>query len=809
MTYHLTVRQVEQTCLFQLTWGRSLQLTAKLPYAPQLATLYHQWQQAYLNFYRYDGALRGRVGVAGQVVSPAVDRHSRLVEAEARFLSEFHRWLRHGNLYDICQELGKADGTDGATHRDILLTCDPILLARFPWETWELRAGGGHRRIARVSNLIRAEVPQIPRPRRGKARVLVVLGNDEGLDFAGDRQALQALKSLVDITFVGWQPGQDTRELKQEICGAIAAPPGWDILFFAGHSNESEVVDGSLSIAPHTALSIRELAPYLQTAQAHGLKFALFNSCSGLTIAEALVEMGLSQVAVMREPIHNDVAQRFLVPFLQALVQQQDVQDALVTACRHLKSEQSLTYPSAYLVPSLFRHPDAVPFRLERTDWRYQLQRWLPSRRQGVALAAVAILSVVPAVRETLLSGRLLTQAVYRNLTGQLPPATPPVVLIQIDDASIQRSPLLADPSPINLEYLALVVDQLRTHQASVVGIDYLLDRQRDNAAIFTQALQSSVEMNQTWFVFFSHWEDDEEIGPNAAMDITDLRWSMQAYTDAFKWYLALPWHADGCLKVSCPFSYQLALTALYQRAADAPQVQPDLSNAAKLRPALAADIAANPAHPPELQRLAQLKSPAITLNRLFLPQRWLHPIADFSVPPNRVIHRISAHQLLAGLDEKNADIIQAAPVVLIGAVGYSEAEGDGWEEIHAEPWATTYWRHQGQDTDTISSFSGVEFLAYGVHHFLNHHMLVPVPALWMVALSALLSQGITLMPMTTQTTRAQRVVILALGSGVYGVLVLQGALWFNLMVPWLLPTMTGWVYLLPHLWSNRYDRSI
>jgi hypothetical protein len=57
-----------------------------------------------------------------------------------------------------------------ATHRDILLTCDPLLLARFPWETWELRAGGGHRRIARVSNLIRAEVPRFPGPdavRRG------------------------------------------------------------------------------------------------------------------------------------------------------------------------------------------------------------------------------------------------------------------------------------------------------------------------------------------------------------------------------------------------------------------------------------------------------------------------------------------------------------------------------------------------------------------------------------------------------------------------------------------------------------------
>ncbi|MGD1907274.1 MAG: CHASE2 domain-containing protein [Leptolyngbyaceae cyanobacterium] len=799
MTYALTVRQVQQTCLFELTWGRGRRLNAELPYLPQLESLYDRWQQAYLNFYRQE--LRGRVGVAGQVTSPTVDRHSRLVEAEALLLSEFHRWLRHEQLFKIRQVLGSVPQSDAP---DILLSCNSLFLARLPWETWELKAGGGHCRIARVSHTVQQEVSQVLRPRRGKPRVLLVLGDDTGLNFGGDLQAFEALKSFVQIEAVGWEPGKDTRLLKQDICQKIAAPQGWDILFFAGHSNESEVVDGNLAIAPNTALSIRELAPYLQKAQAQGLKFALFNSCSGLTIADALVEMGLSQVAIMREPIHNEVAQQFLVPFLQGLVQGEDVQDAIASACRHLKSAQNLTYPSAYLVPSLFRHPEAVPFRLQRTDWRYHLQRWLPNRRQGVALAAVAVLSVIPAVRETFLSGRLLSQAIYRNLTGQLPQASPEVVLVQVDNSSVQQSILLENPVPINQQYLSTLLDKLVALDAQVIGIDFLLDRQSAEGPILAATLEQSVEKANTWFIFASHWRNGREQGVNSAQPLTNFNWSMQGYTDAPKWYGVLPWSPEACKQISCPFAYLLAVAARYQQST--PAVGPEVERTQDLKTALFQTLSAMPPEQGNLGWLVEQQTLPITLWSDRWQQRWLRPFLDFSLPPDQVFRRVSAHTVLADPNE-TATTIRQATVVLVGPVAYAEAQGDGWSENHPLPPAVAYWRQQNRDPGSDEAiFAGVESIAYELHQLLVQHQVAMVPSLWLVGVALFVGKGLVLLGYGQSQRRGANVAWLLIGSGVYGLVGLQSTINTSLLLPWLLPTATVWIYLLPAIWSPTHD---
>ncbi|MEM9002003.1 MAG: CHASE2 domain-containing protein [Cyanobacteria bacterium P01_F01_bin.86] len=795
MTYQLSIQKIQDVCLFELTWGRGQRLRAQVPYSVQLNTCYQQWQRAYVNFYKR--SLRGRVGVVGQVRSSSPDLHSELVQAEARLLSEFHRWLRQGELTDIRKTLSVAARD---TPIDLFLTCAPLETARLPWETWEIASefGGGSIRIARSPNNIRL-APQASAPQRRKTRVLVILGDETGLNFAGDRRALRSLQSLVDITFVGWAPGQDTVSLKQSICQAIADPLGWDVLFFAGHSNEADDVAGHIYVAPQTALAIRELHPYLQTAQAHGLQFALFNSCSGLTIADALIEMGLSQVAIMREPIHNQVAQSFLLQFLQSLAKHRDAQDALQDACRFLKLDQHLTYPSAYLVPSLFRHPDSVPFQIRAQGWQQVIQQWLPDAKQALALGVVVVLSVLPSVRETLLSSRLLTQAIYRNVTRQLPTVPPEVVLVQIDDASRRESSDLVNISPIHLGYLASLLESLTQLQARVIGIDYLLDfPQPDLAPILAATVRETVEETGAWLIFSAVIEGGQETGVNPESQIIDRAWAMQAYTNAPQWYLMLPWEQEVCRDL-CPFPYLLALTARHHQTAGAPT--PSLTRRMLLRADLMAAIAAS--EDPALQAVAQRRISAVTAFSSPFQQRWLRPILDFSLPPNRVFYRVSAHELMTdAVEAETAAAIANASVILIGGVGY--VEGGVYapaSDIYPTPLATAYWRIQGSDPTPEKTLAGVEAMAYDVHHQLQSHLVFPVPVLWLVGVAALVGPAIaihSISPLKTQ--RRGMLFLIALTTG-YGWISLQATITTGLLLPWLLPTATVWIYGLPRIW--------
>ena len=215
--YRLKVTQVDQVCLFELAWGQGRQLVAKLPYPHQLEALYQTWQQTYLAHYQSIpvSGLRAIAIVSGQITSKT-DWHAQLVQAEARLLSEFHRWLRDGALFEIRSELGrksasnalKADNLDTANGVDLLIACDPTDLGRLPWEAWEIGAEFGTSGPVRIARLpVNVRAASAPKNRRGKARVLVVLGDDTGLSFTDELEAISTLKTLANIHIVGWQPG--------------------------------------------------------------------------------------------------------------------------------------------------------------------------------------------------------------------------------------------------------------------------------------------------------------------------------------------------------------------------------------------------------------------------------------------------------------------------------------------------------------------------------------------------------------------------------------------------------------------------
>ncbi len=444
MQFSLEVQQIDQTCSFRLSWGKQLRLNAKLPYPPGLTTRYQAWRDAYLKFYQFGIRIRARVTQSGAGKLPEVDWRSRLVQAEAALLSEFHLWLNSAELVPIRAAIAKAAASrESSEPVEVLITCDPIHLERLPWEAWELGTEfASHRpiRFARSPVNIRAETLQ--RKRRGKLRILAILGDDTGLDFKADREAVQSLAAIAEIKFVGWQWGQEQLDLKAQICRAIADDQGWDILFFAGHSNETELTGGELAISPTESIFIQEIAPHLKIAKENGLQFAIFNSCSGISIADSLINLGLGQVAIMREPIQNQVAQEFLIRFATQLVNYIDVHDAVLSACRSLKSDKNLTYPSAYLIPSLFRHAGAEPFKPEPFGWRQWFKQLLPTKRaEAVTLAVLTVLSVLPPVQDLLLEGRMGAQAVYRQVTQQIPVSNPaPVLLVAVDNESLKEA---------------------------------------------------------------------------------------------------------------------------------------------------------------------------------------------------------------------------------------------------------------------------------------------------------------------------------------------------------------------------------
>jgi hypothetical protein len=828
----LTVQRIERTCLFELSWGRGQQLRATLNYPELLTVLYQDWQRAYISY--YNTALRGRVESSGSMPSLPIDWHAKLVQAEARLLYEFHQWLRSPELFEIRSAIAHGAGGWGEGRQkrqggqggiissfdhapcpiDVFLTCAPLDVARLPWEAWEIGAefANGAIRIVRVPVNIRAGAMSKCN-HHGKFRILVILGDDKGLNFAADCLAVRSLNKIATIEFLGWQPGCKIEQLKVDICNALASPLGWDVLLFAGHSNESEIVGGELAIAPGTSLGMNEIKPHLLTAISRGLQFALFNSCSGINIAESLIDLGLSQVAVMREPIRNDVAQEFLGQFLQQLAAQQDVPTAMLKATGHLKLVKNLTYPSASLVPSLFCHPDAEFFRFPPPQIKQVLKQLAPTRKEGVALLTLTLLSLHLPVQDWLLEKRVLVQAVYRHLTQQVPTNTtpPPVLLVQIDEKSI-REAKISYPKPMNRQYLARLVNRLKSLEARVVGIDYLLDRpQVENDSYLAQALQTAVQKPPypTWFVFASDQDNNQEwlkVLPSIASSYWSLsghiylhHWNMQLVSPENYGNMQLVPEEDYTSPTALPFAYHLALAYRLNFQTQNVTISPQLQSSTDFFFQVTSYL--KNTHQQNYKTFFGSRSQLqpITSFSYYFSQMWFHPIVDFSIPIDRVYKTIPAWKILS--DNTQAEIGQQVVIVAPGGYGEAGIAADG-EDNSPLPPAVSYWLSQSKPNVMRSRFTGGEAHAYMVHHFLSPRLVVPYPDFWLVGVAVLL--GIT-RNFVCLSGRRKWAIFLSLATVVYGVVSLQVYITAAVLLPWFLPSVTLWIYILPGLLPNSH----
>ncbi|MGB3638013.1 MAG: CHASE2 domain-containing protein [Rivularia sp. (in: cyanobacteria)] len=776
--FNLKVQKFEQICIFELSWGQGQRLTAEIDYPANLTKLFKNWQRAYFNFYQSDD-MRGRA-VGGGVVVPVVDWHAELVKAESKFMYEFHRWLKSAELYDIRDQITQAKSATTQVVQ-LFLTCATMELERFPWEAWEI--GKAIQIIRAPVNIATASVKQEQVKRQSRPRILAILGDDTGLDFQKENEAVKSLSRIAEVKFAGWQPEQTPAQVIQKISDAIADEGGWDVLFFAGHSNETEMTGGELGIAPGVSISIKEIAPQLSAAKQRGLQVAIFNSCSGINIAQSLIDLGFSQVVVMREPIHNSVAQEFLVQFLQGLGKHQNIYESAIAARQFLQLERSHTYPSAYLVPSVFCHPGAELYRIPPFKWKQRLRQSIPSLVEAIAITASLTLSTMIPIQDLLLDGRIFTQAVYRDTTAQIPSSeAPPVALVEIDAESITRGHFLdAQLRPMNRSYIAKLLDRLRKLNASIVGIDFIFDTPQIDPpkgdTDLGKAVRQAVDANM-WLVFGAVLQPNREVGTNEAFGITDWDWTLQAYLDTYPQFVEIPNPQRDC-RNACPFSYLISLVqTANQEITDLPQ--PNTKRDNNLR-AEFLDLVSKHQNKGKLLSILNWRSPL-----------GLQPLVDFSIPPEQVYTKIPAWKLIENADINEFPLLSQQVVLIAVSSDKRFGVAAGQADRFLTPSATNYWTKQDWMT-------GGESLAYMTHHFLTRRMLIAIPDIWAIGMAIIISK-VTMYILKRKSKLSHLKIIAGSLTAIifYGVAGLQIYISAGILLPWLFPSAVFLAYVLP-----------
>ncbi|BAZ13731.1 extracellular ligand-binding receptor [Calothrix sp. NIES-4071] len=271
---------------------------------------------------------------------------------------------------------------------------DIICLKKIPWHFWNLFE---YREDAYFS-LSAQDAPK-NLPLGYSSKILAIFGgSDQGLQLVADRQLLTNLESKGAIVTPLNKPSR--QDLNDKLWKYK-----WDILFFAGHSwSNAGLQGGEFIINDNEHLSPQDLKQKLKKAVRKGLKLAIFNSCDGLGLATILDSAKVPQMIVMREPIPDEVARKFLEYFLEAFVDGKYLYLAVREACERLE-DMEYNYPCASWLPIICQNPNAEPLQWHKRSLFYSFfhklkWRWnsLNSRIKKILASTLLVILIAVGV---------------------------------------------------------------------------------------------------------------------------------------------------------------------------------------------------------------------------------------------------------------------------------------------------------------------------------------------------------------------------------------------------------------------------
>ena len=354
----------------------------KLPPAPTLLAQYQRWQSLYRSL-AFLFRIEDRPGQIPNVSSAEV-----LVACHqaAQDLSEMlNGWLGSESFRPIREKLlEKLQPTDAV---QLILQVEAIQLRRLPWHLWDFFERYPKAEVA-LSAAAYEQVEREPPP-RDRARILAILGNRQGINVEADRQLLENLPDGAETIFL-------VEPSRQQLYQWLWDAAGWDILFFAGHSrSQTDGKAGEIELNPGDCLTLDELTYALRKAIERGLKLAIFNSCDGLGLARQLESLYIPQIAVMREPVPDRVAQEFLKHFLTAFSSGKSLYLAVREAREQLQALED-RFPCASWLPAICQNPAEVPLSWQALVSRSRAESRGPKAESESDLAIVVDIPVSP-----------------------------------------------------------------------------------------------------------------------------------------------------------------------------------------------------------------------------------------------------------------------------------------------------------------------------------------------------------------------------------------------------------------------------
>lgn len=456
----------------------------QLPSNPELSKALEEWRDSYHRL----GTLNRGIVVEGVEIG---GQFNDCRNAAEQLKSCFFKWLNSLQFKGVETSLRDYCALDDQIQ--ILLEIqnkrDRDQLQHLPWHLWSFVNERKYAEIAFQPDTTQSPAVQVEYQTQD-AKVLAIVGYGGGINTNRDLELLTTLESVTVLR----EP--DRSDIDEQLW-----TQNWDILFFAGHS-DSQYETGKLYLNRHgDYLTIEELSSGLEKSIGQGLKLAIFNSCDGLGLAYELERLYFPQIIVMKEPIPDQIAHKFLNYFLKALKNTDSVYIALRVVRRRLRDLEK-DFPCASWLPVLFHNPATATFKwpedrslADRTNAlgvavevtvesdrviQQKLQRFrLRQVLQAVAVSCLVVLCVVG------LRSLGILQTLELKSYDQMMRLRPDhlgvdnrvlVITIDQEDIAYQRSQGIESIGSLSDQTLLQILQKVEPYGPSVVASDVIHD---------------------------------------------------------------------------------------------------------------------------------------------------------------------------------------------------------------------------------------------------------------------------------------------------------------------------------------------